>query len=149
MRLTQDKIKRLLELNKEIRNYLFETYHDHETRIDNMVYWYNAGLEEEYLRLLFRLPDGVKNIDLDCIELGNKGNIIAITEFKRGLSKDPTYAQIKTLTELKEKICVPCYVLGFNDKFNLFNITEISSTKKILRIKGLDQLWKWRYKLRD
>jgi len=148
-RLSQDKIKNLLELNKEVRVYLLKKYPDHQTRIDNMVYWYLSGLKEEYLRLLFRIPDGVKNIDLDCIEINDKGNILGIIEFKRGLDKAPSYAQQCILTELKEKLGVPCYVLGFNDEFTKFNVTEIGSPKGIPTIKGLDQLWNWRYKLHE
>lgn len=139
-----DQIKYLLNINEEVRDYLEKKYPK-----EGLVKWYVAGLKEEYLRLLFRLPEGVKNIDIDCVEISNKG-IIAFLEFKRGLltrnSKKSicTYAEKCVLEELESTTGKPSYVLRFNNTFTKFQIFRVTAEIHQYPILSLENVWEWR-----
>lgn len=150
-----DKIEHLLSLNEEVRQYLKEKYPK-----EQIVNWYVAGLKEEYIRLLFRLPEGVKNIDLDCVEISSAKGIIAFLEFKRGLLIDPekrspygkkqnicTYAGKCVLTELEKSTGKPGYVLRFNDAFQKFQIFRITDNTHNYNEFTLNEIWEWRRSL--
>jgi len=150
-----EQIEFLLDLNSEVREDLENKYPN-----KRMVRWYVCGLKEEYMRLLFRLPEGVRNIDIDCVEIRDEKGIVAFIEFKRGLLRAPkdtppyihqgpiaTYAELKAMRQLEEATKIPCFVLRFNDKFKRFQIFRITNEKHSYQRLTLDEVWEWRRNL--
>lgn len=138
----------LLEINNLVYNYV-------SSLSNEMKYFYRAGIQEERMRLYFRLQEGVKNIDIDCVEINNKRGILAYIEFKRGLLKErkypklASYAELKVMRELKEKTGKPGYVLRFDDKLEYFQIFNIDDEKHNYDKLTLEDVWGWRQSLNN
>jgi len=143
-------IKRALQINEEVIGYLRTKYPR-----ERMVNWYVAGLLEERMRLFFRIPEGVKNIDIDCIEIHDKRGILAFVEFKKGLlspydeppKKIASTAEMFVLQELSDKQGSPSFVVRFNTDFDAFQIYEVGNETLSYETINLKELWEWRRSL--
>lgn len=146
--LSLEKINFFLELNAEVRTYLTNKY-----PTDFRVNWYVAGVEEEYIRLMFRLPEGVKNIDLDCVEIRSRKGIVAFIEFKRKLLESSskkqicTYAAKQVMLQLERSMNTPCYVLRFDSSFQKFQIFRISDSEHNYDSFTFEEINNWRRNL--
>ncbi len=160
--LTVKQIDRLLEINAEVREYLFLKYSCN----DPMVNYYSSGLEEESMRFLYRIPEGLLSIDVDELELDGKRDVISFHELKRidynswkiysgyhsMLPHNPTEDRILKELKYSDKpvqnyiVCVE----GGKDRTEGFDkfIVQNVSTKKYENFDSLGKFQEWRKSLR-
>jgi len=161
--LTVKQIDRLLEINAEVREYLRNKY----SRDDDMVNYYSNGLDEECMRFLYRIPEGLHSIDADELELDRNRNVISFHELKRidynswkiycgfhsMLPHNPTEDRILKELKYSDKP-VQNYIVWFEggkdrtegfDKFIVQNV----STKKYENLNSLGKFQEWRKSLRS
>ena len=155
--LTIEQIEELLGLNQDVIDFIIR----HPSKMKK---YYLGGIREERMRLFFRVPEGVKNIDLDCVEIRPRvieGQIVfivvALIEFKHGLiTQRPSWkgeqmictrVQAQIFSDLARKSGIPVYVVMFNSAVDRFQVFKIGDQNPSFKEMMIEELWEWRHGL--